>query len=205
MTGARRARRRSGWFSKNVAALASLVVTVPLAGWWTTKSDYKSWYDAQPRDAVVVADGGTPYQGAVWYAASVEENPEPKRAGAEDPLPPDTTRIRVHFRLQVDDIKTLDEPGLGGCRPHLRASDGRIWDEDILADDYQDRPNSCTGGYDDKPQSWRGPSAQYYVKPVAGKPYEIVAVFVVPKSVAAEVQPTITWATKVPEYLAFPR
>jgi hypothetical protein len=203
MSSARRARR--GWFSKNVAALASLVVTVPLAGWWTTQSDYKSWYDAEPRDAVVVADGGTPYEGAVWYAASVEENPEPKRAGAADPLPPDTTRIRVHFRLKVDDPKVLDEPGLGGCRPHLRAPDGRIWDEDIIADDYQDRPNNCSGGYDDKPESWRGPLAPYYVKPVVGKPYETVAVFVVPKSVAASVVPTMTWATKLPEYLEFPR
>jgi len=203
VTGARRARR--GWFSKNVAALASLVVTVPLAGWWTTKEDYKSWYDAEPRDPVVVADGGTPYQGATWFAASVEENPQAKRSGAADPMPPNTTRIRVHFRLQVDKLETLDQPGLGGCRAHLRAPDGRIWDEDILADDYQDRPNSCTGGYDDKPQSWRGPLAEYYVKPVAGKPYEIAAVFVVPTSVAASVQPTMTWATTAPEYLAFPR
>jgi len=203
VTGARRARR--GWFSKNVAALASLVVTVPLAGWWTTKDDYKSWYDAEPRDAVVVADGGTPYQGATWFAASVEENPPAKRSGAQDPLPPNTTRIRVHFRLQVDKLETLDQPGLGGCRAHLRAPDGRTWDEDILADNYQDRPSSCTGGYDDKPQSWRGPLAEYYVKPVAGKPYEIAAVFVVPTSVAATVQPTMTWATTGPQYLAFPR
>ena len=47
--------------------------------------------------------------------------------------------------------------------------------------------------------------AQYYLKPVAGKPFETVAVFVVPSSVAGSVQPTITWATKLPQYLAFPR
>ncbi|TDD48844.1 hypothetical protein E1263_32825 [Kribbella antibiotica] len=203
MSSARRARR--GWFSKNVAALASLVVTVPVAGWWTTREDYKSWYDAEPRDAVVVADSGTSYEGATWYAASVEENPEPRRAGATAELPPDTTRIRVHIRLQVDDLAVLDKPGLGGCKVYLRAPDGRIWDEDILASDFQDRPNSCTGGYDEKPASWRGPLAEYYVKPVAGKPYEAAFVFVVPKSVAASVQPTMTWATKLPEYLAFPR
>jgi hypothetical protein len=32
-----------------------------------------------------------------------------------------------------------------------------------------------------------------------------VAVFVVPAEVAATVQPTITWPTKLPQYLAFPR
>jgi hypothetical protein len=43
------------------------------------------------------------------------------------------------------------------------------------------------------------------VKPVAGKPFDTVAVFVVPSEVAGEVQPTITWQTRLPQYLAFPR
>jgi len=202
VTGARRARR--GWFRRNTVALATLVVAIPLAGWWTTRSDYKSWYDDEPRDAVDVAAGGTSYNGATWYAASVEESPRPSRAGSDqDELPDGTTRIRVYFRLQVDNLSALD--GLGGCRMHLRAPDGRIWDETQLADDYQDRPTGCTGGYDDKPESWRGQLAPYYVKPVAGKPFETVAVFVVPTSVAGSVQPTITFATRLPRYLAFPR
>jgi hypothetical protein len=201
MTGARRARR--GWFRTNSVALATLVIAVPLAAWWTTRSDYKSWYDGEPRDAVVVAAGGTSYQGATWYAASTEVNPDPPSTGSDDPLPPGTTRIRVYFRLQVAKLSTLET--IGGCQIHLRAPDGRTWDESIVAGDFQDRPTGCTGGYDDKPQSWRGPLAQYYVKPAAGKPFETVAVFVVPSSVASSVQPTITWATKLPEYLEFPR
>ena len=202
MTGARRARR--GWFRRNTVALATLVVAIPLAGWWTTRSDYKSWYDDEPRDAVDVAAGGTSYNGATWYAASVEESPRPSRADSDqDELPDGTTRIRVYFRLQVDNLSALD--GLGGCRMHLRAPDGRIWDETQLADDYQDRPTGCTGGSDDQPSSWRGAAAPYYLKPVAGKPFETVAVFVVPSSVAGSVQPTVTWATKLPQYLAFPR
>jgi len=202
VSGARRARR--GWLRKNTAALATLVVAIPLAGWWTTRSDYKSWYDAEPRDAVEVAAGGTSYNGATWYAASVEENPQPSQAGSgQDALPDGTTRIRVYFRLQVDNLSALD--GLGGCRIHLRAPDGRIWDETEIADGYQDRPTGCTGGSDATPSSWRGAAAQYYLKPVAGKPFETVAVFVVPSSVAGSVQPTITWATKLPQYLAFPR
>jgi hypothetical protein len=109
----------------------------------------------------------------------------------------------VYFRLQVDKLSALE--GLGGCQIHLRAPDGRTWDETVIAGDYQDRPTGCTGGYDDKPESWRGAAAQYYLKPAAGKPFETVAVFVVPSSVASTVQPTITWATKLPAYLAFPR
>jgi hypothetical protein len=203
VTGARRARR--GWFRKNTAALGALVIAVPLAGWWTTRDDYKKWYAAEPRDAVQVADGGTSYNGATWYAASLEENPAPSRTGlgSGDELPDGTVRIRVYFRLEVDQTSAL--VGLGGCRPHLRAPDGRIWDETVIADDYQDRPTGCTGGYDDKPQSFRGPLAQYYVKPTAGKPFETVAIFVVPTSVAGSVQPIITWATKNPQYLAFRR
>ncbi|TDW98395.1 hypothetical protein [Kribbella sp. VKM Ac-2566] len=202
MSGARRARR--GWLRKNTAALATLVVAIPLAGWWTTRSDYKSWYSNEPRDPVTVSAGGTSYNGATWYAASVEENPQPSEKGLDqDALPEGTTRIRVYFRLQVDDLSALE--GLGGCQVHLRAPDGRIWDETRIADDYQDRPTGCTGGSDDKPSSWRGTAAPYYLKPVAGKPFETVAVFVVPSSVAGSVQPTITWATKLPQYLAFPR
>ena len=205
MTGARRARR--GWFRKNTAALATLVVAVPLAGWWTTRSDYKTWYDGEPRDAVVVSAGGTSYNNAIWYGASVEQDPQPTQSGLgdtnQDALPDGTTRIRVHLRLQVNNLSALE--GLGGCQVHLRAPNGRIWNETVVADDYQDRPTGCTGGYDDKPESWRGASAQYYLKPVAGKPFETVAVFVVPSSVAGSVQPTITWATKLPQYLAFPR
>jgi hypothetical protein len=201
MSGARRARR--GWFRKNTAALATLVVAIPLAGWWTTRSDYKSWYDGEPRDPVVVSAGGTSYNGATWYAASVEENPQSSRDGDQAALPEGTTRIRVYFRLQVDNLSALE--GLGGCRMHLRAPDGRIWDETTIAGGFQDRPTGCTGGTDDKPASWRGAASQHYLKPVAGKPFETVAVFVVPSSVSGSVQPTITWATKLPQYLAFPR
>ncbi|MEU4193449.1 hypothetical protein AB0E69_16240 [Kribbella sp. NPDC026611] len=201
MSGARRARR--GWFRKNGAAFATLVLAIPLAGWWTTRSDYKSWYDNEPRDPVNVAAGGTSYNGATWYAASLEENPQPSKDGLPDELPEGTTRIRVYFRLKIDKASALE--GLGGCQIHLRAPDGRVWDETAVADAYQDRPTGCTGGYDDKPQSFRGPLAQYYVKPTPGKPFETVAVFVVPKSVAGSVQPTITWATKLPQYLAFQR
>jgi hypothetical protein len=203
MSGARRARR--GWFRANTAALGTLVLAIPLAGWWTTRSDYKSWYDAEPRDPVVVSAGGTSYNGAIWYGASVERDPQPVRARdtGQAALPEGTTRLRVYYRIQVNQLSALD--GLGGCQLHLRAPDGRIWDDTVVADDYQDRPTGCTGGYDDKPESWRGPLAQYYLKPVAGKPFETVAVFVVPSSVAASVQPTITFATKLPQYLAFPR
>ena len=75
-----------------------------------------------------------------------------------------------------------------------------------LEDAFQDRPTGCTGGYDEKLQTFRPPAiAQYYLKPKAGKPFETVAVFVVPADVAATVQPTITWATTFPQYLAFPR
>lgn len=203
MSSARRA--RPGWLRKNTAALLSLVITVPLAGWWTTRTDYKSWYDAEPRDAVKVAAGGTTYQEATWYAASVEVDPEPVRKSAvPGTLPEGTSRVRVYFRMQVADLKSLEK--LSGCQTHLRAPDGRIWDESILEDDFQDRPTGCTGGYDDKPASYRDPKiAPYFLKPVAGKPFEAVAVFVVPTSVASSVEPTITWATKLPEYLAFPR
>jgi hypothetical protein len=203
MSSARRA--RPGWFRKNAPALVSLVLTVPLAGWWTTHADYKSWYDAEPRDAVTVAAGGTSYADATWYAASVEVDPQPTRKNAApDPLPEGTTRVRVYLRLQVDDVKKLES--VSGCQVHLRAPDGRIWDESIMEDEFQDRPTGCTGGYDDKPASYRDPKiAQYYLKPQAGKPFETVAVFVVPTSVASSVQPTVTWATRLPEYLAFPR
>jgi hypothetical protein len=203
MSSARRA--RPGWFRKNTVALLSLVVTVPLAGWWTTHSDYKSWYDAEPRDAVRVAAGGTAYADATWFAASVEVDPQPTRSTAVPAALPDgTTRVRVYFRMQVDDLKKLDS--LSGCQVHLRAPDGRIWDESNLEDEFQDRPTGCTGGFDDKPASYRDPKiAPYYLKPVAGKPYEAVAIFIVPTSVAASVEPTITWATRLPEYLAFPR
>jgi hypothetical protein len=203
MNSARRARR--GWFRANAAALASLVISVPLAGWWFTHADFKSWYDDEPRDPVVVAAGGTQYTDATWYAASVEVDPEPKRStDTPGALPTGTTRVRVYFRLQVDDVAKLEK--LGGCSIHLRAPDGRTWDESILEDDFQDRPTGCTGGYDDKPQTWRPPgTAQYYLKPQAGKAFETVAVFVVPSDVAATAQPTITWPTKLPQYLAFPR
>ncbi|GAA1570167.1 hypothetical protein GCM10009804_28310 [Kribbella hippodromi] len=201
MTGARRARR--GWFRRNRIAFAVLVLAIPLAGWWTTRSDYKSWYDAEARDAVTVSPGGTAYNGATWYDASIQENPQPNQTGQQDVLPQGTTRIRVYYRLQVDKLSALD--GLGGCQLHLRAPDGRVWDETQVADDFQDRPTGCTGGSDDKPASWRGAAGQYYLKPVAGKPFETVAIFVVPTSVAGSVQPTITWATKFPQYLAFPR
>ncbi|MFF0338199.1 hypothetical protein [Kribbella sp. NPDC004875] len=201
MSGARRARR--GWLRKNTVALATLALTIPLAGWWTTHSDYKSWYDAEPRDPVVVSASGTPYNGATWFGAGVEQNPQASETGRDDDLPSGTTRIRVYFRLQVDQLSALD--GLGGCQIQLRAPDGRIWKETVVADAYQDRPTGCTGGTDDKPESWRGAQAQYFVKPVAGKPFETVAIFVVPTAVAGSVRPTITWATKLPQYLAFPK
>jgi hypothetical protein len=197
-------RSRPGWIRRNTVALASLVVTVPLLGWWSVHSDYRSWYDAEPRDAVEVAAGGTSYQDATWYAASVEVDPEPRTGRNPAPLPDGTTRIRVYFRLQVDDAATLEK--LGGCLVHLRAKDGRTWDEAIAEDEFQDRPTGCTGGSDPKPQSWRDPKlAPYFVKPVAGTPFVTVAVFVVPSEVAGEVQPTITWQTRLPQYLAFPR
>ncbi|NEA31880.1 hypothetical protein [Streptomyces sp. SID13031] len=203
MSSARRA--RPGWLRKNTAALLSLVITVPLAGWWTTRSDYKSWYDAEPRDAVTVAAGGTSYKDATWFAASVETDPTPVRASAvPSPLPDGTTRVRAYFRLQVDDLKKLES--LSGCQVHLRAPDGRIWDDSILEDEFQDRPTGCTGGYDEKPASYRDPRiAPYFLKPSAGKPFEAVAVFIVPASVASSVELTITWATTLPEFLAFPR
>nr|WP_202886303.1 hypothetical protein [Kribbella sandramycini] len=186
--------------------MASLALTIPLAGWWTTRSDYKSWYDSEPRDAITVADGGTEYLGATWFAASVEKDPQQLKSSFSKPkaLPPDTTRIRVYYRQQVADVASLE--GLGGCRLHLRAPDGRVWDQlTVGGEAFEDRPNGCTGGYDEKPSSFRGANAEHYLKPQAGKPYETVAIFVVPTSVADSVQPTITWATKVPEYLAFPR
>ena len=203
MSGARRA--KPGWLRKNAIALLSLVITVPLACWWTTHSDYKSWYDAEPRDAVLVAAGGTAYADATWYAASVEVDPQPRSTtSTPSVLPPGTTRVRVYFRLQVDDLAKLDS--LGGCRVHLRAPDGRIWDEAAMESEFQDRPTGCAGGYDEKPASFRDPKlAQYYLKPQPGKPYETVAVFVVPAEVAKTAQPTITWATRLPEYLAFQR
>lgn len=203
MSSARRA--KPGWVRKNTIALLSLVITVPLAGWWTTHSDYKSWYDAEPRDAVTVAAGGTAYADATWYAASVEVDPEPRRTtSTPSVLPPGTTRVRVYLRMQVDSLAKLES--LSGCQAHLRAPDGRTWDEAILEDEFQDRPTGCTGGYDDKVQSFRDPAvAQYFLKPQAGKPFETVAVFVVPTDVAASAQPTVTWATRLPEYLAFPR
>jgi hypothetical protein len=204
MNSARRARR--GWLRANTAALLSLVLTIPLSGWWFTRSDYKSWRDSEPRDPVVVAAGGTAYQGAVWYAATTEVDPQQVRQrDTPAELPAGTVRVRVYFRLQVDDLSQLDK-GLGGCQIHLRAPDGRVWDEAVLEDAFQDRPTGCTGGYDEKLQSFRPPAiAQYYLKPKAGKPFETVAVFVVPADVAATVQPTITWATTLPHYLAFPR
>lgn len=200
---ARRARR--SWLNKNVAALASLVVTIPLAGWWTTRSDYKSWYDAEPRDPVVVAAGGTSYADATWYAASVEVDPQPVRSGGTpDPTPEGTTRVRVYFRIQVDEVAKLE--GLGGCQIQLRAPDGRIWNESVSESDYKDRPTGCTGGDDQRPQSWRPKQlALYYVKPAAGKPFETVAVFVVPSDVAKSAEPIITWRTRLPEHLTFPR
>ena len=68
--------------------------------------------------------------------------------------------------------------------------------------ELKDQPDK----YDDKLASYRNPKiAQYYLKPVAGKPFETVAVFVVPSAVASSVRPTITWATKLPQYLEFPR
>ncbi|GAB3822516.1 hypothetical protein [Kribbella italica] len=197
-------RARPGWLRRNTIALASLVLTIPLLGWWSVRSDYDSWYDGEPRDAVEVAAGGTSYQDATWFAASVETDPSPRAGRTGTPLPDGTTRIRVYFRLQVDDVAKLEK--LGGCLVHLRANDGRTWDESILDDEFQDRPTGCTGGSDEKPQSWRDPRlAPYFLKPKAGKPYETVAVFVVPTAVAAEVRPTITWATRLPQYLAFPR
>jgi hypothetical protein len=203
VSSARRARQ--GWFRKNTAALLSLVVTVPLAGWWTTRSDYKSWYDAEPRDAITVAAGGTRYQDATWYAASVEVDPQPVRKNAvPSTLPTGTTRVRVYLRMEVADLKSIEK--LSGCQVHLRALDGRIWDESVLEDEFQDRPTGCTGGYDDKPASFRDPRiAPYFLKPVAGKPFEAVAIFIVPESVASSVEPIVTWATKLPEFLAFPR
>lgn len=204
MNSARRARR--GWLRANTAALLSLAVTIPLAGWWFTHSDYNTWRDSEHRDPVDVAAGGTAYMGAIWYAATTEVDPEQtnrRRTPAE--LPAGTTRVRVYFRLQVDDLAQL-EKGLGGCQIHLRAPDGRTWDESIMDDEFKDRPTGCTGGYDDKIASWRpATTAQYYLKPQAGKPFETVAVFVVPTEVAASVQPTITWATTRSQYLAFPR
>jgi hypothetical protein len=186
--------------------LLSLVLTIPLSGWWFTRDDYKSWRDSEARDPVVVAAGGTAYKGAIWYAATTEVDPQqvdPHDTPSQ--LPDGTVRVRVYFRLQVDDLTQLDK-GLGGCQIHLRAPDGRTWDESVLEDAFQDRPTGCTGGYDEKLQTFRPASiAQYYLKPKAGKPFETVAVFVVPADVAASVQPTITWATTFPHYLAFPR
>ncbi|MFC0629222.1 hypothetical protein [Kribbella deserti] len=195
---------RYGWFRRNAAALASLVLVIPVTGWWVTRPDYKSWYDAEPRDPVTVAAGGTSYAGATWYAASVEVDPAPKRVGADEPTPPGTTRVRVYLRLQVDDLAKLK--GLEGCRVHLRAPDGRIWSDDIASGSYLDRPTGCAGGTDDKPATWRPKgTAEYYLKPRVGKPFETVAVFVVPTEDAKTAQPIVTWATRIPQYLAFPR
>ena len=197
-------RSKPNWFRKNTVALAALVITVPVLGWWSTRSDYNSWYDSEPRDPVVVAAGGTAYQDATWYNASVEVDPQPKSSATPEPPPEGTTRVRVYLRIRVDNLAALGT--LGGCRVHLRAPDGRIWDESNLESAFQDRPTGCGGGSDDKAQSWRNPRiAQYYVTPQAGKPFETVAVFVVPTEVAESAQPTITWATKLPEYLAFRR
>ncbi|TDU88961.1 hypothetical protein EV138_2514 [Kribbella voronezhensis] len=204
MSAARRSRH--GWLRTNTVALLSLVAAIPLSGWVFAHSDYESWRNSEPRDPIVVAAGGTAYMGATWYAATTEVDPEQSdQRDTPAELPAGTVRVRVYFRLRVDDLSNL-EKGLGGCQIHLRAPDGRTWDESILEDAFQDRPTGCTGGYDDKVQSFRPPAiAQYYVKPKAGKPFETVAVFVVPKEVAATVQPTITWATSLPHYLAFPR
>lgn len=193
-----------GWLKKNAAALASMLLVIPVTGWWVTRSDYKSWYDTEPRDAVTVAAGGTAYADATWYAASVELDPAPKRAGADELTPAGTTRVRVYLRLQVDDVAKLKS--LEGCQIHLRAPDGRIWADDRLADAYSDRPSGCTGGSDERLQTWRPKSvAEYYLKPRAGKPFETSAVFVVPSDAAKSVEPIVTWATRLPQYLAFPR
>lgn len=203
MTGARRA--RPGWLRKNTAALCAVVVAVPFAGWWVTREDYKAWYDAEPRDPVRVEPAGTTYAEATWYPADVEVDPRPVRATDRPEQPPaGTTRVRVHLRLMVQETAKLES--LGGCRIHLRAPDGRIWDQSALEDDFIDRPTGCTGGSDDKPQSWRRPgTAQFHLKPQAGKPFETVAVFVVPADVAQTAEPIITWATRLPTYLEFPR
>lgn len=193
-----------GWLKRNAAALASMVLVIPVTGWWVTRSDYKAWYDAEPRDAVTVAAGGTSYADATWYAANVELDPPPKRAGADEATPAGTTRVRVYLRLQVDDLAKLKS--LEGCLVHLRAPDGRIWDEDRLADAYSDRPSGCAGGSDDRLQPWRPKgAAEYYLEPRAGKPFETAAVFVVPSDVAKSAEPIVTWATRLPQYLAFPR
>lgn len=67
----------------------------------------------------------------------------------------------MYFRIQVNQLSALD--GLGGCQVHLRAPDGHIWDDTVVAHDYQDRPTGYTGGHDDKPERWRGKLAQYSV------------------------------------------
>lgn len=202
MTAARRA--RPTWVRRNTVALASLVITIPLLGWWSIRTDYDAWYDNEPRDPVVVAAGGTAYQDATWYAASVEVDPEPRVGALPERLPAGTTRIRAYFRLMIDDPADLES--LAGCTIHLRAPDGRIWDESRLDSAFKDRPTGCTGGDDDKPQIWRHPRlAPYFLKPHPGEPFETVAIFVVPADVAGTVEPMVTWATKLPEYLAFPR
>jgi hypothetical protein len=207
---------RKSWLRRNAVALAALAVLIPAAGWSTIAVDYEDWRASEAREPVTVVEGGTRYADATWYPATVEVDPAPVQSGRVAALPPDTVRLRVHLSLVVDDPAMLQWPeltpgvvepprGVVGCVLSLRAPDGRWW-APTSDSDFADRPNDCAGGTDPRPADYRPAAiAPYFVAPQAGRPFEIGAVFVVPREAAGKVEPAVTWLTRRPEYLRFPR
>jgi hypothetical protein len=215
-TPARTRTERRSWLRSNGIALAALCVLLPVAGWATTAIDYDEWRASEARDPITVADGGTRYADATWYPATVEVDPAPVRPGGVAVLPPNTVRVRVHLSLEVDDLAMLQWPeltpgvveparGVVGCAIALRAPDGRWWSASGDSD-FADRPDDCSGGTDPRPAGYRPAEiAPYFVAPQPGRRFEVGAVFVVPREVAGQVEPAVTWLTRRPEYLRFPR
>jgi hypothetical protein len=91
------------------------------------------------------------------------------------------------------------------ARSPLRSPDGRWWSPSGDSD-FADRPDDCSGGTDPRPAGYRPAEiAPYFLAPQAGQRFEVGAVFVVPREVAGQVEPAVTWLTRRPEYLRFPR
>lgn len=155
---------------------------------------YQLWDDT-PK-AVEVAKGDTAELGpATFRLVSLT-----KKKPAEDSVssvPKGAVVVVAKFRARIEDRQLAKKQKFTYCDSKIQNGDGWEWDQEILSSPYvpQDASTSCDGK--------RLDSEFNDVYPGDGEWYHFYTGYYVPKDLAHDLRPTLSYSKKLPDYLLF--